>query len=191
MDRVDPCRALSVGEAAGRCTRSCMYMCVTRLTGLLNQQPNSHPSFLLLSSTQHPKAYKREDGMTVVHIFKINKDIVQVSREGEVLLDTGGDRGRGVRRAMNNALRKFGFRVTFSADDPEEWTVSDGVRYLQRYEDGMVIPRPNPPGPGRALALLQADPPPFAFAGFCSGFPRRSARGFGTRGVGRSWRGLC
>ena len=96
--------------------------------------------------------------MTVVHIFKINKDIVQVSREGEVLLDTGGDRGRGVRRAMNNALRKFGFRVTFSADDPEEWTVSDGVRYLQRYEDGMVIPRPNPPGPGRALALLQADP---------------------------------
>ena len=167
-----------------------MYMCVTRLTGLLNQQPNSHPPFLLLS-TQHPKAYKREDGMTVVHIFKINKDIVQVSREGEVLLDTGGDRGRGVRRAMNNALRKFGFRVTFSADDPEEWTVSDGVRYLQRYEDGMVIPRPNPPGPGRALALLQADPPPFAFAGFRSGFPRRSARGFGTRGVGRSWRGLC
>ena len=164
-----------------------MYMCVTRLTGLLNQQPNSHPPFLLLS-TQHPKAYKREDGITVVHIFKINKDIVQVSSEGEVLLDTGGDRGRGVRRAMNNALRKFGFRVTFSADDPEEWTVSDGVRYLQRYEDGMVIPRPKIPGPGRALALLQVDPPPFA--GFHSGFPRWSARGFGTRGRGRGWRGF-
>lgn len=164
-----------------------MYMCVTRLTGLLNQQPNSHPPFLLLSP-QHPKAYKREDGITVVHSFKINKDIVQVNSEGEVLLDTGGDRGRGVRRAMNNALRKFGFTVTFSADDPEEWTVSDGVRYLQRYEDGMVIPRPKIPGPGRALALLQVDPPPFA--GFHSGFPRWSARGFGTRGRGRGWRGF-
>ena len=154
---------------------------------MLNQQPNSHPPFLLLS-TQHPKAYKREDGITVVHSFKINKDIVQVSSEGEVLLDTGGDRGRGVRRAMNNALRKFGFTVTFSADDPEEWTVSDGVRYLQRYEDGMVIPRPKIPGPGRALALLQVDPPPFA--GFHSGFPRWSARGFGTRGRGRGWLGF-
>ena len=29
--------------------------------------------------------------MTVVQIF--NKDVVQVNREGEVLLDTGGDRG--------------------------------------------------------------------------------------------------
>ena len=154
---------------------------------VLNQQPNSHPPFLHLS-TQHPRAYKREDGITVVHIFKIDRDIVQVSREGEVMLDTGGDRGRGVRRAMNNALRKFGFRVTFSADDPEEWRVSDGVRYLQRYEDGMVIPRPNPPGPGRALALLQADPPPFA--GFPSGFPRWSMRGFGTRGRGRGFRGF-
>lgn len=154
---------------------------------VLNQQPNSHPPFLHLS-TQHPRAYKREDGITVVHIFKIDRDIVQVSREGEVMLDTGGDRGRGVRRAMNNALRKFGFRVTFSADDPEEWRVSDGVRYLQRYEDGMVIPRPNPPGPGRALALLQADPPPFA--GFHSGFPRWSMRGFGTRGRGRGFRGF-
>ena len=66
-------------------------MCVTRLTGLLNQQPNSHPPFLHLS-TQHPRAYKREDGITVVHIFKIDRDIVQVSREGEVMLDTGGDR---------------------------------------------------------------------------------------------------
>ena len=92
--------------------------------------------------------------MTVVQIF--NKDVVQVNREGEVLLDTGGDRGVGVLRAVNEALTKFGFKVTAARDDAETWTVSDGVRYFKRYEDGLVIPKPHPPGPGRALALMQA-----------------------------------
>ena len=113
--------------------------------------------------------------MTVVQIF--NKDVVQVNREGEVLLDTGGDRGVGVLRAVNEALTKFGFKVTAARDDAETWTVSDGVRYFKRYEDGLVIPKPHPPGPGRALALMQADPPHFHRAG--------RGRGFGGRGRGR------
>ena len=97
-----------------------------------------------------PTYIKRDDGVTVVQIF--NKDVVQVNREGEVLLDTGGDRGVGVLRAVNEALAKFGFKVTAARDDAETWTVSDGLRYFKRYEDGLVIPKPHPPGPGRALA---------------------------------------
>jgi hypothetical protein len=129
-----------------------------------------------------PTYIKRDDGVTVVQIF--NKDVVQVNREGEVLLDTGGDRGVGVLRAVNEALAKFGFKVTAARDDAETWTVSDGVRYFKRYEDGLVIPKPHPPGPGRALALMQADPPHFHRAGRGRGFGGRG-RGFGGRGRGR------
>lgn len=129
-----------------------------------------------------PTYIKRDDGVTVVQIF--NKDVVQVNREGEVLLDTGGDRGVGVLRAVNEALAKFGFKVTAARDGAETWTVSDGLRYFKRYEDGLVIPKPRPPGPGRALALMQADPPPFHRAGRGRGFGGRG-RGFGGRGRGR------
>ena len=56
--------------------------------------------------------HKRDDGTVVVHIY--GKDVVQVANTGAVLLDTQGDRGHNVWRAVNEALNKFGFKVTKS-----------------------------------------------------------------------------
>ena len=89
--------------------------------------------------------HKRDDGTVVVHIY--GKDVVQVANTGAVLLDTQGDRGHNVWRAVNEALNKFGFKVTKSPAKEDEWTVGDGKKFLRRFEDGMTIPAPNPPGP--------------------------------------------
>lgn len=121
--------------------------------------------------------FKRDDGVVVVHIY--GKDVLAVDPSGAVRLNSEGDRGRNTFRAMNESLNKFGFKLTKSEANPEEWSVGDGKRFLKRYEDGMVIPAPKPPGPGRGLALMQWDE------------PRRQApfggRGapFGGRGRGR------
>ena len=101
-------------------------------------------------------------------------------------MNSEGDRGRNTFRAMNESLNKFGFKLTKSEANPEEWSVGDGKRFLKRYEDGMVIPAPKPPGPGRGLALMQRDEPrrQAPFGGRGAPFGGRG-RGRGRRGWGR------
>ena len=102
--------------------------------------------------------HKREDGFVAVHIY--GKDVILVAPTGEVRLDAAGDTGHNTFRAMNESLNKFGFKLSKSPNDETQWTLGDGKRFLKRYEDGMTIPAPVPPGPGRALALMQRDDPP-------------------------------
>lgn len=115
------------------------------------------------------------------------KDVVLVSPTGEVRLDCGGDTGHNTYRAVNENLNKFGFKLTKDLNDETRWTLGDGKRFLKRYEDGMVIPAPVPPGPGRALALMQRDDE-FSRASTNAGGGRDFGRGFGFfggRGAGR------
>lgn len=106
-----------------------------------------------------------------VHIY--GRDVIVVAPTGEVQLNCGGDTGHNTFRAMNESLNKFGFKLAKSPVDETQWTLGDGKRFLKRYEDGMTIPAPNPPGPGRGLALMQKD----VLAGNVGG-------GFGGRGFG-------
>lgn len=134
--------------------------------------------------------HKREDGFVAVHIY--GKDVILVAPTGEVRLDAGGDTGHNTFRAMNESLNKFGFKLSKSPNDETQWTLGDGKRFLKRYEDGMIIPAPVPPGPGRGLALMQREDtsnvsspglvPRGGFGG--RGFGGRG-RGFGARGRGR------
>ena len=126
---------------------------------------------------QRERVYKREDGFVAVHIY--GKDVIVVAPTGEVRLDAAGDTGHNTFRAMNESLNKFGFKLSKSPSDETQWTLGDGKRFLKRYEDGMTIPAPVPPGPGRALALMQRDDPPVP-----------SSRGFGGRGFGGRGRGI-
>ena len=75
-------------------------------------------------------------------------------------------RGRGVGgagcdtevlNAFNSCLNKFGFTASASPADQTQWSLSDGKR-LSRFSDGMIVPAPNPPGPGRGLALMLTAP---------------------------------
>jgi hypothetical protein len=106
------------------------------------------------------------------------KDVLTANNQGEVVLDSDGDRGKNTHLAMRDALSKFGFKLSRpNPAAPEEWSVSDGKKFLKRYEDGMVIPAPKPPGPGRMLALLQTEPPGGGGGG--GGFGGRGGRGRG------------
>ena len=140
--------------------------------------PPRHVSF----SHQRERVYKREDGFVAMHIY--GKDVIVVAPTGEVRLDAAGDTGHNTFRAMNESLNKFGFKLSKSPSDETQWTLGDGKRFLKRYEDGMTIPAPVPPGPGRALALMQRDDPP---ASASRGHYR--GRGFGGRGFGARGRG--
>ena len=143
--------------------------------------------------SQRERVHKREDGFVAVHIY--GKDVILVAPTGEVRLDAAGDTGHNTFRAMNESLNKFGFKLSKSPNDETQWTLGDGKRFLKRYEDGMTIPAPVPPGPGRALALMQRDDPPADGAarapGIYGGFGARSfgGRGFGGRGRGFGARG--
>lgn len=120
---------------------------------------------------------KRDDGVVVARAF--DADIIQVSGTGEVCLcrPTGPD---GVLRcdaevlhAFNSCLNKFGFKVSAAPTDETAWSLSDGKR-LSRFHDGIVVPPPNPPGPGRGLAMMLTTP---------------VGAGGGARGGGRGHRG--
>ena len=141
--------------------------------------------------SQRERVHKREDGFVAVHIY--GKDVILVAPTGEVRLDAAGDTGHNTFRAMNESLNKFGFKLSKSPNDETQWTLGDGKRFLKRYEDGMTIPAPVPPGPGRALALMQRDDPPADSAARApgGGFGARSfgGRGFGGRGRGFGARG--
>ena len=150
------------------------------------------PSSFVTRIRQRERVHKREDGFVAVHIY--GKDVILVAPTGEVRLDAGGDTGHNTFRAMNESLNKFGFKLSKSPNDETQWTLGDGKRFLKRYEDGMIIPAPVPPGPGRGLALMQRDDtsnvsrpggglvPRGGFGG--RGFGGRG-RGFGARGRGR------
>ena len=112
--------------------------------------------------------HKREDGFVAVHIY--GKDVILVAPTGEVRLDAAGDTGHNTFRAMNESLNKFGFKLSKSPNDETQWTLGDGKRFLKRYEDGMTIPAPVPPGPGRAPARAPG------------GRVRRAVRGSRIRG---------
>jgi hypothetical protein len=139
------------------------------------------------------RVHKREDGFVAVHIY--GKDVILVAPTGEVRLDAGGDTGHNTFRAMNESLNKFGFKLSKSPNDETQWTLGDGKRFLKRYEDGMIIPAPVPPGPGRGLALMQREDtsnvsrPPGGGLVPRGGFGGRGfggrGRGFGARGRGR------
>ncbi len=100
-------------------------------------------------------------------------------------------------KSINGALGAFGLKLVVSPADPTVWSVSDGARFLRRFEDGMVVPPLGAPGPARALALAAAhgDAEAAAAAGFgggrgggWGGGPGRGGgggRGFGGRGRGR------
>ena len=141
--------------------------------------------------SQRERVHKREDGFVAVHIY--GKDVILVAPTGEVRLDAAGDTGHNTFRAMNESLNKFGFKLSKSPNDETQWTLGDGKRFLKRYEDGMTIPAPVPPGPGRALALMQRDDPPAESGARApgGGFGARSfgGRGFGGRGRGFGARG--
>lgn len=141
--------------------------------------------------SQRERVHKREDGFVAVHIY--GKDVILVAPTGEVRLDAAGDTGHNTFRAMNESLNKFGFKLSKSPNDETQWTLGDGKRFLKRYEDGMTIPAPVPPGPGRALALMQRDDPPAESGARApgGGFGARSfgGRGFGSRGRGFGARG--
>jgi len=106
--------------------------------------------------SQPGKIYKRDDGVVVLHMY--GKDVLAANNQGEVTLDADGDRGKNTFLGVHDALSRFGFKLSRpNPAAPEEWSVSDGKKFLKRYEDGMVIPAPKPPGPGRMLALLQTE----------------------------------
>ena len=46
-------------------------------------------------------------------------------------LDNEGDRGHNTYRAINDALNKFGFKVTKNPTNEEEWSVGDGKKFLK------------------------------------------------------------
>jgi hypothetical protein len=145
----------------------------------------THGPSLQCTIPQREKVTKREDGFVCVNIH--GKDVLVVAPTGEVQLNGGGDTGHDTFRAMNDSLNRFGFKLTKSQTDETQWTLGDGKRVLQRYEHGMIIPAPTPPGPGRGLALMQRDEPKPENGHFSGGFARGwspGGRGFG-RGRGR------
>ena len=126
---------------------------------------------------------KRDDGVVVARAFET--DIVQVSPTGEVCLrrpldDAGAPRcDAEVLNAFNSCLNKFGFNVSAAPTDQTRWSLSDGRR-LSLFTDGVVVPAPNPPGPGRGLAMLLTAP---------VGNGDRGGRGFSRAGRGFRGRG--
>jgi len=127
---------------------------------------------------------KRDDGYVVARAFET--EIVQVSPTGEVCLrrpldEAGAPRcDAEVLNAFNSCLNKFGFNVSAAPTDQTRWSLSDGRR-LSLFTDGLVVPAPNPPGPGRGLAMMLTAPVGNGDRGG-RGFGGRGGRGFGSRG---------
>ena len=127
---------------------------------------------------------KREsDGVVIARAF--GAEIIQVSPTGEICLrrptDAASDGPRcdtEVLNAFNSCLNKFGFKVSASPADQTQWSLSDGKR-LSRFVDGVIVPAPVPPGPGRGLAMMLTAPVGGGRGGGRGGFSRGGRGGRG------------
>ena len=127
---------------------------------------------------------KREaDGVVIARAF--GAEIIQVSPTGEMCLrrptDAASDGPRcdtEVLNAFNSCLNKFGFKVSASPADQTQWSLSDGKR-LSRFVDGVIVPAPVPPGPGRGLAMMLTAPVGGGRGGGRGGFSRGGRGGRG------------
>ena len=63
-----------------------------------------------------------------------------MQRNGTVVLNSGGHSSIVTFNSINCALNSFGMKLTMAPAPPGErsWSVSDGARFLKRFEDGMV-----------------------------------------------------
>lgn len=104
---------------------------------------------------------KREDGVVVGKAF--GAELIHVSPEGAVYLSrpldaSGAPRSDNeVLNAFNFCLNKIGIKLSASPADQTAWSISDGKR-LSRFHDGVLVPAPVPPGPGRGLAMMMTAP---------------------------------
>ncbi len=70
-----------------------------------------------------------------------------LAETGELVLDAGGSREDKAFSFLGSVLARVGLRLLrLNANDPSEWTVSDGKKFLKRFSDGMKVP----PLPGEA-----------------------------------------
>jgi hypothetical protein len=66
-------------------------------------------------------------------------EVVRITQSGDISLNTGGHFTVQTMTCMNEALTRWGFKVTKNSDGT--WQVSDGKFRLVRYYDGVVIDR--------------------------------------------------
>ena len=87
-------------------------------------------------------------------------EVVRITQSGDIMLNTGGHFTEQTMMCMNEALARWGFKVTEYAAD-NSWQVSDGKLRLIRFYDGVVIDRaavatPAPESPRAAPGAFRA-----------------------------------
>ena len=91
-------------------------------------------------SPRPPSAIVDETGTVVVSTGD-GKEIIRVTPQGDITIDTGNKRDKRTFQILNEALNPIDIRITKVTDrfDEDNWSISDG-KTLRRFEDGIVIP---------------------------------------------------
>jgi len=91
-------------------------------------------SIIMRNMMRNRKVSKDAGGDMVVQLF--DTEVVRVTKEGDILLNSGGYTTPTTLECINDTLGKYGFTVKAKGDS---WTVTDGKSRLMRFYDGMVI----------------------------------------------------